>query len=82
MKTILTAGFILALSAGISPSGASQSFATPPVPTAVERFLDLRSDHLRDAACCKTCRKGKACGNSCISRDKTCRKGVGCACDG
>jgi hypothetical protein len=33
------------------------------------------------AACCKTCRKGKACGDSCISRDKTCRKGPGCACD-
>ena len=34
------------------------------------------------AACCKICRKGKACGNSCIARWKTCRKGPGCACDG
>ena len=34
------------------------------------------------AACCKLCRKGKACGNSCISRAKTCWKGPGCACDG
>ncbi len=33
------------------------------------------------AACCKTCRKGKACGDSCISRAKTCRKPPGCACD-
>ncbi len=33
------------------------------------------------AACCKTCRKGKACGNSCISRAKTCHKPPGCACD-
>lgn len=33
------------------------------------------------AECCKICRKGKACGDSCISRDKTCRKGPGCACD-
>ena len=32
--------------------------------------------------CCKICRKGKACGNSCISRSKTCHKGKGCACDG
>jgi SH3-like domain-containing protein len=32
--------------------------------------------------CCKICSKGKACGDSCISRDKTCHKGVGCACDG
>ena len=34
------------------------------------------------AACCKVCRKGKACGDSCISRSYTCRKGAGCACDG
>ncbi|EKE83901.1 hypothetical protein [Idiomarina xiamenensis] len=32
--------------------------------------------------CCKVCRKGKACGDSCIARNKTCRKGAGCACDG
>ena len=31
--------------------------------------------------CCKMCRKGKACGNSCISRTYTCRKPLGCACD-
>lgn len=32
--------------------------------------------------CCKTCRKGKACGDSCIADEKTCHKGPGCACDG
>lgn len=32
--------------------------------------------------CCKICHKGKACGNSCISRAYTCHKGPGCACDG
>jgi hypothetical protein len=31
--------------------------------------------------CCKTCRKGKACGDSCIARDKQCHKPPGCACD-
>jgi hypothetical protein len=31
--------------------------------------------------CCKICRKGQACGNSCVSRSYTCRKGRGCACD-
>lgn len=30
---------------------------------------------------CKICRKGCACGDSCISCEKTCRKGPGCACD-
>ena len=32
-------------------------------------------------ACCKICRKGQACGNSCISRRYTCRKPPGCACN-
>jgi len=31
--------------------------------------------------CCKVCRKGRACGNSCIAKDKICRKPSGCACD-
>lgn len=47
------------------------------------RALGLNTEAtIWNAACCKTCRKGKACGNSCISRSKTCRKGPGCACDG
>jgi len=32
--------------------------------------------------CCKICSKGKACGDSCISRSYTCHKPPGCACDG
>lgn len=31
--------------------------------------------------CCKTCVKGKACGDTCISRSYTCHKGPGCACN-
>ena len=34
------------------------------------------------SACCRTCTTGKACGDSCISRDKTCQVGAGCACNG
>jgi hypothetical protein len=33
-------------------------------------------------ACCKMCKAGKACGDSCIARDKVCHKGKGCACNG
>lgn len=33
-------------------------------------------------SCCKICQKGKACGDSCISRSYTCHKGPGCACNG
>jgi hypothetical protein len=33
------------------------------------------------SVCCKVCTKGKACGNSCISKSKTCHKASGCACN-
>jgi hypothetical protein len=32
--------------------------------------------------CCKICHKGKACGDTCISRQDVCHVGPGCACDG
>ncbi len=32
--------------------------------------------------CCKVCTSSKACGDSCISKDKTCTKPPGCACQG
>ncbi|BAK64705.1 hypothetical protein SLG_00300 [Sphingobium sp. SYK-6] len=32
--------------------------------------------------CCKICRAGKACGDSCIAKDRVCKKVGGCACDG
>lgn len=34
------------------------------------------------ASCCKVCKTGKACGDTCIARDKTCRTSGGCACNG
>ncbi|SLN13456.1 hypothetical protein PEL8287_00522 [Roseovarius litorisediminis] len=51
-------------------------------PTPTQRLQHLSEPHIINAACCKTCRKGKACGDSCISRNKTCRKSSGFACDG
>lgn len=47
-----------------------------------DSFLGERPDTLVAQACCKVCRKGQACGNSCISWDKTCHKPPGCACQG
>lgn len=32
--------------------------------------------------CCKICRTGKPCGDTCISRTETCHVGAGCACQG
>ncbi len=52
--------------------------AAPATPAAVPG--DAAS--ITAVACCRVCRKGKACGNSCISRAKTCHKGPGCACNG
>lgn len=34
------------------------------------------------AACCKVCKKGKACGDSCIAESSRCTKPPGCACNG
>lgn len=35
---------------------------------------------MEPSTCCKICRKGKPCGDSCISRAKTCFEPKGCAC--
>ena len=31
--------------------------------------------------CCRVCKAGKACGDTCITKDKTCDKLPGCACN-
>lgn len=48
---------------------------------AVQLQDDDKQDCKKRSTCCKVCRKGKACGNSCISRNYSCRKGSGCACN-
>lgn len=35
-----------------------------------------------DGECCRVCKKGKACGDGCISQESSCTKDPGCACDG
>lgn len=34
-----------------------------------------------NGSCCRTCTTGKACGNSCINRDRQCHQPPGCACN-
>ena len=48
------------------------------------RIRNLRPPEAKmlKARCCKTCKKGVACGDSCISATKRCHKAPGCACDG
>ncbi len=52
-----------------------------PTPTAYPAWMTAPSQS-QSGSCCKVCRKGKACGNSCISASYTCHKGPGCACNG
>lgn len=56
--------------------------ATPRLSDILARIDAVNGAPVVPAACCRTCRKGKACGDSCISKSKTCRTPPGCACDG
>jgi len=47
--------------------------------SSVESYVDGDSSN---PYCCKICKKGKACGDSCINKNLTCRKPTGCACNG
>ena len=48
----------------------------------LDRLLNLNDIEALTQSCCKRCNRGKACGDSCISRSYTCHKGPGCACNG
>ena len=89
-KLILPAVLALAV-AGTGHASPVNPLQTPWVGTQASVQLDAGDQSLRNrlsptklwnAACCKVCRKGKACGNSCIKKSYNCSKGNGCACDG
>jgi len=44
--------------------------------------LNISQGEALSRTCCKICRRGKACGNSCINKAYTCHRPAGCACDG
>jgi hypothetical protein len=92
-RILLTLVALLALTSAAqsetppSPAAAVHAalFAPFPATNQLIRSLTVRdSVHATPAAltCCKVCSVGKACGNTCISRDKICHVGQGCACDG
>jgi predicted lipoprotein len=62
-------------------SSASEQGAVEGLNLPKEESLEHSHAQLLATVCCKTCRKGKACGNSCISRTKACHQPPGCACD-
>jgi hypothetical protein len=67
----------------------------PEVPDAIESKAadeQIPTEPARDATgnpeaseptgeCCRTCHKGKACGDTCVARDRECTVAPGCACD-
>ena len=71
-----------AVPTGTNPSDILPTFQIIPPPTAISPPRPVEPPQTRVfQSCCKHCSKGKACGNSCISRSYTCRKGPGCACN-
>lgn len=68
-----------ALAAGAEPAPA---LAGPVLSDEVLEHLKALSQDLpaNPASCCKVCRKGKPCGDSCISQNYSCHKAPGCAC--
>ena len=47
--------------------------------TETEELVEPKEAECIADGCCKTCKKGKACGDSCIAKSKTCTKPKGCA---
>lgn len=43
---------------------------------------DSASAYGGGSSCCRVCKTGKACGDSCIATNKSCNVGPGCACNG
>lgn len=81
MKRVLTV-FLLACATMVPAMADDLSNPTVDPGSFLVRIELLQSGTQTYQSCCKTCRKGKACGNSCISKAKSCRVGQGCACDG
>ncbi len=70
------------LAAGCEPVAAAEACGKIAAAADAPATAATVANELVAAACCKLCSKGKACGDSCISRAKTCHKPPGCACDG
>ncbi len=86
-------GLVFALLLVFSGAGLASQFVLGPDTVETGNFVNsvLHGDsadargaewQVQPVACCKICRKGKACGDSCINRNYTCTKPRGCACNG
>ena len=75
VKAPLFEGYVIdtLLASGAPGAVATPSRAANPTPAAAPAA---------ERRCCRICTTGKACGNSCIARNRTCRQPPGCACNG
>jgi hypothetical protein len=79
MKLSQFGAILIPLLLSINPSFSGELVGVNPRSATSSRS---RSGEIRIAqACCKTCHKGKACGDSCIAKDRRCHQPPGCACD-
>lgn len=76
--------FASVLGVVLATATASLGGIPEPDPSAASSALDTATEAnaASPMACCKTCTKGKACGDSCIAKNKDCHQPAGCACDG
>ncbi len=77
-------GVILSSNSNFSSYTASQIYSPPTQTVSSKQTFTFNSAPVYVPPveyCCKHCVKGKACGDTCISRSKTCHVGPGCACD-
>lgn len=88
MRAIMRIGAILICSAaigfGVSAQAEETSRPRTEINQSVQNQLPWRSleSLIVTSSCCRICTRGKACGNSCIARDRQCHQPPGCACDG
>lgn len=57
-------------------------FVTAGAPVCGAILVDSSTSVAAQTRCCKVCKKGKACGDTCIAKSKKCAKKKGCACNG
>ena len=77
MMIIRTALVLLLVALAAPSSGFTLPDLARPVPPISQSQMSIPVQ-----GCCKHCRQGKACGDSCISRNDECHVGPGCACNG
>lgn len=70
--------FFLGLALWFAPAPSAAAIPAIAAPDSVACRVNPETG---ERACCRVCSTGKACGDSCIARNRNCRRGAGCACN-